>query len=125
MIWVYFVVKACFAGDQNEHRVPLDPSGASPCGRFLVKTIIDLLQTTALGAAAGGIGSAVLRIHGHVVMDPLHAARAGALGGAVLGPGEIMQLFVQWGTNQCLFSSSGRYFGERIRFFCHSQSTAL
>jgi hypothetical protein len=43
-------------------------------------------RSTAIGAAAGWVGSTVLLSHGYTVMDPVHAARAGALGGAVLGP---------------------------------------
>ena len=50
--------------------------------------IFELCKTTAFGAIVGAIGSSVFRIHGHVGMDTLHAATAGALGGAILGPGE-------------------------------------
>ena len=55
---------------------------------LIFQNIFDLCWTTAFGAAAGVVGSKVLINYGHEVMDPLHAARAGALGGAVLGPGE-------------------------------------
>ena len=48
--------------------------------------MLSLGRSTALGAAAGWTGSKVLLSHGYTVMDPVHAARAGALGGAVLGP---------------------------------------
>lgn len=59
--------------------------------RFL-ETCLTLTGSSGLGAAAGAIGSAVLRIHGKTTMDSLHAARAGALGGAVLGPGILVAL---------------------------------
>lgn len=57
-------------------------------------TIFELAKGTAFGAAVGAVGSAVLRLHGHVTMDPLHAARAGTLGAAILGPGVMVALFV-------------------------------
>lgn len=57
------------------------------CPERTCANIFELVKGTAFGAAAGAVGSAVLRLHGHTMMDPLHAARAGALGGAVLGPG--------------------------------------
>ncbi|KIM28651.1 hypothetical protein M408DRAFT_137727 [Serendipita vermifera MAFF 305830] len=64
------------------------------CPERTCANIFELVKGTAFGAAAGAVGSAVLRLHGHTMMDPLHAARAGALGGAVLGPGVMVGLFV-------------------------------
>jgi len=46
----------------------------------------NLGRSIAAGAAAGWAGSKVLLSHGHTVMDPWHAAWAGALGGTILGP---------------------------------------
>lgn len=48
--------------------------------------ILSLCRSTMAGAAAGWAGSKVLLSHSYTVMDPWHAAWAGALGGAVLGP---------------------------------------
>ena len=48
--------------------------------------MLSLFRSTAAGAAAGWAGSKVLLSHGYTVMDPQHAAWAGALGGTVLGP---------------------------------------
>jgi hypothetical protein len=56
----------------------------------VARNILTLGMGTAFGAASGGIGSKVLLSHGLSVMDPVHAARAGALGGAVLGPGILV-----------------------------------
>jgi hypothetical protein len=47
---------------------------------------LNLCRSIAAGAAAGWAGSKVLLSHGYTVMDPWHAAWAGALGGTVLGP---------------------------------------
>lgn len=86
MAWVYFLIDACWPRVSQDEGTPF---GNVVCaGGF--KRLVGLCQATALGAAAGGIGAAVLRLHGYDVMDPLHAARAGALGGAVLGPGETI-----------------------------------
>ena len=57
---------------------------------MIARNMLSLGMSTALGAAAGGVGSKVLLLHGVSVMDPLHAARAGALGGTVLGPGIVI-----------------------------------
>lgn len=51
----------------------------------IFQNIFDWGWTTAFGAAAGVAGSKYLVSE---VIDPLHAAGAGAVGGAVLGPGE-------------------------------------
>lgn len=48
--------------------------------------MLNLCRSIAAGAAAGWAGSNVLLSHGYTVMDPWHAAWAGALGGTVLGP---------------------------------------
>ena len=48
--------------------------------------MLNLCRSIAAGAAAGWAGSKVLLSHGYTVMDPWHAAWAGALGGTVLGP---------------------------------------
>lgn len=48
--------------------------------------MLNLFRSTVTGAAAGWAGSKVLLSHGFTVMDPSHAAWAGALGGTVLGP---------------------------------------
>ena len=58
------------------------------CTERTYRTIFGLCRTTAFGAIVGAIGSSVFRLHGHIGMDPLHATTAGALGGAILGPGE-------------------------------------
>jgi hypothetical protein len=58
-----------------------------PC---VARNMLTLGMGTAFGAAAGGVGSKVLLSHGLSVLDPVHAARAGALGGAVLGPGILV-----------------------------------
>lgn len=65
------------------------PDDPTPRCNLLI-WLLRAAQATALGAAAGGIGADVLRSHGCDVMDPLYAARAGALGGVVLGPGETI-----------------------------------
>lgn len=56
---------------------------------FIVSVTLNMLnlcRSIAAGAAAGWAGSNVLLSHGYTVMDPWHAAWAGALGGTVLGP---------------------------------------
>ncbi|KIM20150.1 hypothetical protein M408DRAFT_334120 [Serendipita vermifera MAFF 305830] len=49
--------------------------------------VLDHCGLAAFGAAVGAVGSKVLISHGHKVMDPLHAAKAGAVGGAFIKPG--------------------------------------
>lgn len=53
---------------------------------YVTLNMLKLCRSTAAGAAAGWAGSKVLLSHGYTVMDPWHAAWAGALGGTVLGP---------------------------------------
>jgi len=54
--------------------------------RSVARNMLNLCMSTAIGAAAGGVGSTVLLSHGVSVLGPVDAARAGAVGGAVLGP---------------------------------------
>jgi len=61
---------------------------ASGCS--VIRSMLNLGIATALGAAAGAVGSKVLLPRGFSVIDPVHAARAGALGGVVLGPGIVI-----------------------------------
>ena len=75
-----------FPSQQTEH--------AAPCTTFM-KSIFELGKTTAFGAAAGAIGSALLGPRGYTILDLDHAARAGALGGAVIGPGEYQTSFMR------------------------------
>ncbi|KIM20442.1 hypothetical protein M408DRAFT_135777 [Serendipita vermifera MAFF 305830] len=61
----------------------------------VLKSLVELCKTTAFGAAAGVVGATILRNRGHeFILDPEHAMRAGALGGAVLGPGMIIGLIL-------------------------------
>lgn len=87
--WVYFVIRACWEGDRNSPLPPLEPANYTLCETMCIgsfKKIVELSQNAALGAAASGIGGVVLHLHGHDVMDSVHAARAGALGGVILWP---------------------------------------
>jgi hypothetical protein len=60
------------------------------CICSVYRNMLSLCMSTAFGAASGGVGSKVLLSHGVNVLDPVHAARVGALGGAVLGPSMIV-----------------------------------
>jgi len=65
--------------------VPMDENGQPP---WFISLAINVLVATLTGI----IGCAIL-IHNHVDLGPidvLHSARAGALGGAILGPGMIL-----------------------------------
>lgn len=56
---------------------------------FIVNVTLNmwnLCRSIAAGALAGWAGSKVLLSYGYTVLDPWHAAWAGALGGTVLGP---------------------------------------
>ena len=78
------ILESCFGPGEPEE-------GEDPgLVHSVVHNMLSLGMSTAVGAAAGGVGSKVLLAHGVSVLDPLHAARAGALGGAVLGPGVIV-----------------------------------
>jgi len=59
-------------------------------GYWITSLMLSLSITTIHGAAAGGIESNLLLTYGFNVIDPVHAPRAGALGGFVLGPGVII-----------------------------------
>lgn len=54
------------------------------------------VSTVLLGAVTGAIGSAILTKHGHrdEILNPRHAATAGALGGVILGPGVAIAQFI-------------------------------
>jgi hypothetical protein len=81
------IIACCVAGEQDgvgNRRDLSSPNTCSPNLGFIFQPGI----TTVFGAAAGYFGSMSLLRHGYAVMDPLHAAGAGALGGMVLGPGE-------------------------------------
>ena len=62
--------------------------------------ILNLFITVALGAATGAIGCSILIKHDAQLpgdIDVLHAARAGALGAAIFGPGQLIWLLlIQW-----------------------------
>lgn len=58
-------------------------------GFVFIVGIVSIGLGIANGAAVGASGAAILRALHHVVMDPTHAARAGALGALILGPGLI------------------------------------
>lgn len=52
----------------------------------LLRITVVFFTPPALGAVYGSIGSSVLMAHGHAVLPVLEATRAGAVGGAILGP---------------------------------------
>ena len=55
---------------------------------------VQVTSTVLGGTLSGAIGSAILLRNGHDLkgLDTLHAARAGAVGGAIFGPGAIILL---------------------------------
>ncbi|CAG7849003.1 SubName: Full=Uncharacterized protein {ECO:0000313/EMBL:CCA67383.1} [Serendipita indica DSM 11827] len=67
--------------------------GLNPCN-ILISFIAMLGLIVGWGAAAGAIGSALLRKYGHHVIGVLAATRAGAVGTAVLGPGVIVAVLL-------------------------------
>ncbi|KIM28648.1 hypothetical protein M408DRAFT_329400, partial [Serendipita vermifera MAFF 305830] len=91
--WIFFLVEALLPGGKYG-MLALRKPRREPLGMVMrkvgLKKVLELFQAAALGAAAGGVGSTILRLHGHEVMDPVHAARAGTLGGAVIWPAALL-----------------------------------
>jgi hypothetical protein len=79
--------------------MPHDANGQLP---WFISLFVNILVATLTGT----IGCAIL-IHNHVNLGPidvLHAARAGALGGAILGPGMIVLVPMFFGVLMIILS---------------------
>ncbi|KIM20441.1 hypothetical protein M408DRAFT_13012 [Serendipita vermifera MAFF 305830] len=72
----------------------LFPSTQNDGDTSFLNMFVEFRKRVAFGAAAGAIGSTILRNRGghEFMLDPEHATCAGALGGAVIVPGDWREL---------------------------------
>lgn len=66
---------------------------------LLLAGVLSLGWCVALGAAIGAIGAAIFEATHKSGLDVVHAAKAGALGGTILGPGALLvvMMFICFG----------------------------
>lgn len=73
-----------------------DDDDEKPKAFSVIRSIISVPTSTVFGAVAGALGSVILAKHGlrDEILNPSHAASAGALGGVILGPGFLVATMV-------------------------------
>ncbi|KIM28641.1 hypothetical protein M408DRAFT_23680 [Serendipita vermifera MAFF 305830] len=89
---VLYPIMTAFILTKN-HLFPSTQNGEDAPLTVILNMFIELGKPVAVGATAGAIGSTILRDH-ELMLDPEHAARAGALGGTVLIPGFLIGIIV-------------------------------